>query len=126
MAAEDIVLPPLLEDDVLLRALLRKSEIEDPRSAFFIREIERDTGLSVNIKITPEQCRALFNKTYGVRSMELKDVTALDLEVIPDAPHHANIRGIPHTDDDPKRAEFLAGELLKISTLISEGLVKNR
>lgn len=55
----------------------------------------------------------------------MESVLALELAVQPDAPTHANIRGIPYTDDDPKKAEYLAGKLAEASLLISEGLVTN-
>jgi hypothetical protein len=127
MAAQGGVLRALTGEDTVLRALLRRGEVTDPRTAFLIRASERDTGLSVNYDMTPDQCRAqgAFKSTYGVRSLPVASITALNLEVVPDDPNHANIRGIPHTDDDPALAEFLAGQLLSASTLVSEGLVKN-
>jgi len=117
----------LLPIDFLLRVLLRRGELNDPRSAFLLRENEKDSGLSVNFDYTTEECRAqpCFSKTYGVRSLTVQSVLELELEVQPDEPHHANITGIPHTDDDPRRAEYLAGQLERVSTLVSEGLVKN-
>jgi hypothetical protein len=126
MAAQGAAVRVLVDGDTLLRALLRRAELDDPRTAFFIRSSERDTGLSVNFDLTPEQCRAQFGKTYGVRSLLVQFVRGLELEIVPDDTHHANLTGIPHTDDDPVRAEFLAGELLKISVLVSQGLVTNR
>jgi hypothetical protein len=127
MAAQDGSLRLLVGADTVLRTLLRNSELVDPRSAFFIRTSERNTGLSVNFDMTPEECRAqtCFNKTYGVRSLLVQLVRELNLEIVPDAAHHANVIGIPHSDDDPVKAEFLAGQLLKISDLVSQGLVKN-
>jgi hypothetical protein len=128
MAAQGGALRVLVDADTLLRALLRNSELTDPRTAFFIRNSERDTGLSVNFDLTPDDCRAqaCFEKTYGVRSLLVQSVRELDLEIVPDDAHHANVKGIPHIDDDPMRAEFLAGQLLKVSELVSEGLVRNR
>jgi hypothetical protein len=126
MAAQGAPLRVLVDAETVLRGLLRRGELDDPRTAFFIRLSERDTGLSVNFDLTPEQCRAQFKKTYGVRSLLVQFVRALELEVIPDDAHHANVTGIPHIDDDPVRAEFLAGELLKISVLVSQGLTENR
>lgn len=128
MAALDGALRILADADAVLRALLRRGELEDPVTAFFIRNSERMTGLSVNFDLTPEECRAqaCFDKTYGVRRLLVQSVRQLELEIVPDDTHHANVTGIPHVDDDPVRAEFLAGQLLKISELVSEGLVKNR
>lgn len=102
------------------------AELVDPRSAFFIRHNERDTGLSVNFDLTAAECRAQFNTTYGVRSLLVGSVRMLDLEVVPDSANHANVTGIPHKDDDPDRAEFLAGQLLRMSTLVAEGRERNR
>jgi hypothetical protein len=128
MAAQGGVPRALLDADTLLRALLRRAELEDPVTAFFIRNSERNTGLSVNFDLTADECRAqaCFEKTYGVRSLLVQSVKELMLEIVPDDAHHANVKGIPHADDDPVRAEFLAGQLLKISDLVSQGLVKNR
>lgn len=69
MAAQGGALRVLMDADTPLRALLRRAELDDPRSAFFIRPNERDTGLSVNFDFTPEECRAQFNTTYGVSSL---------------------------------------------------------
>jgi hypothetical protein len=126
MAAQGAALRVLVDEDTLLRALLRRAELDDPRSAFFIRPNERDSGLSVNFDLTPEQCRAQFDKTYGVRCLLVQSVRALELEVIPDKANHANVTGIPHTDDDPVRAEYLAGKLLEVSELVRQGLEKKR
>ena len=125
MAAQAGAVRVLMNTDVLLRALLRRAELDDPVTAFFIRSSERETGLSVTFDLTPDECRAQFEKTYGVRSLLAQSVRELDLEIVPDEPFHANVKGIPHTDDDPVRAEFLAGQLLKISDLVSQGLVKS-
>jgi hypothetical protein len=127
MAAQGEALRVLADADVLMRVLLRKGELDDPRSAFFIRDNERDTGLSVNFDMTPEECKAqaCFNKTYGVRSLLVESVKAVNLQVVPDDVNHANITGIPHKEEDPRRAEFLAGELLRVSELLLAGLQKN-
>jgi hypothetical protein len=127
MCEQAAVLGALLPNDLLLRVLLRRSELDDPRSAFFLRANEKDSGLSVNFDYTPDECRAqpCFDKTYGVRSLTVQSVQALALGVQPDEPHHANITGLPHVDDDPDRAEYLAGQLERVSTLVSAGLIKN-
>jgi hypothetical protein len=116
MAAQGAALRVLGNDDTLLRALLKRAQLDDPRTAFLIRNDERDTGLSVNFDLTPEECRAYFDTTYGIRSLLVRCVRDLQLEIVPDEPHHANVTGIPH----------LAGELSKISVLVSEGKIKTR
>lgn len=95
MAAQGEAPSSLSENDTLLRALLRRAELDDPRTAFFIRPGERNVGLSVNFAMTPEQCRSqeCFTKTYGVRSMTVQAVIGLNLQVVPDQPNHANIKG---------------------------------
>jgi hypothetical protein len=127
MPSQDESVPVLSADETLLRVLRNRAALVEPHTAFFIRDSERESGLSVNFGMTPDDCRKQrhFNQTYGVRSLILGAVTGLNLGVVPDQPNHANITGIPHRDDDPRTAEFLAGQLLKISTLVSEGLVKN-
>jgi|ERR1019366_1170284 hypothetical protein len=125
MAAPGVPLRALVNADILLRALLRRAELDDPLTAFFIRNNERDTGLSVNFDMTPDECRAQFRTSHGVRRLLVQSVRELELEVIPDDAHHANVKGIPHKDDDPNRAEFLAGQLLRMSELVSQGLVRN-
>jgi hypothetical protein len=98
MAAQGAALRVLVDADTVMRVLLRRGELDDPRTAFFVRYNERNTGLSVNFDLTPEQCRAqdCFEKTYGVRSLVVQFVKALELEIIPDDVHHANVTGIPH------------------------------
>lgn len=127
MSEQGAALPALLPQVTLLRVLLRRKELDDPRAAFFLRADEKGSGLSVNFDYTPEECRAqlCFNKTYGVRSLLVESVVQLELGVEPDEPRHANITGIPHVDDDASRAEYLAGQLENVSTLVSSGLVYN-
>jgi hypothetical protein len=99
---------------------------EELSFAFMLRLDERATGLSVNYDLTPARCQAGFNCTYGVASLTVENVTTLNLQVIPDEPHHANITGIPYKEDDPLRAEALASELASRVVLVSDVKVKNR
>lgn len=57
MAAQGAVLRVLADADTLLRVLLRSAELTDPRTAFFIRNNERDTGLSVNFDVRQKSVR---------------------------------------------------------------------
>jgi len=118
------LLPELGPDDDLLRALLNKKAVDNLPDAFLLRADERDSGLSVSIKSTAQECRALFKKTYGVARLAVSHVRELDLTVIPDEPNHANIVGIPYKDDDPERAEWLAGRLAERATIIDRGKVE--
>lgn len=115
----------LTSEDTLLRALRRSDERKELKQAFMLRQDERQSGLSVNFDCSAEQCRDQFKKSYGVVTLVVRDVNDLGLEVVPDQPHHANIHGIPHKDDDPETAEHLANSLAQRAILISDGLKKN-
>jgi hypothetical protein len=56
-----------------------------------------------------------------IRHCRLSSVTLLGLQVVPDRPKHANIKGIPYKEDDPKMAEWYASQLAKASTLVDIG-----
>src|SRR5437879_7422307 len=109
--------PPLLPEqlvgeEVLFRALRNKGQQNDKRQAFLVRTDEKDSGLSVKYNCTPDDCEnELEEKSYGVLSLIAHQVTDLGLRVVPDEPQHANIKDVPHKDDDPERAMLLAGEL---------------
>jgi hypothetical protein len=92
--------------------------------AFLLRKDETD-GLSVKYNCTPDDCEnELKEKSYGVLSLIAHQVTGLGLRVIPDEPHHANIKDIPHKHDDAERAMLLAGQLSTLAVTIREGLRK--
>jgi|SRR5271165_1483175 len=116
----------LVPHDTLLRALRNAQMARELSFAFMLRLGEKDTGLSVNFDQTPAECQAGFNCTYGVASLTVQGVTGLELQVVPDEPHHANITGIPYKEDDPVRAEFLASQLAKQAVLVSTTKVDNR
>ena len=111
----------LTGDETLYRALRTKSEQDDKLRAFLLRGDERDSGLSVNYNCTPDDCENALNKSYGVLSLAARQVTDLDLHVAPDKPTHANITGIPHQDEDPGRAFFIAGQLSGLAVTVREG-----
>ena len=56
--------------------------------------------------------------SYGVASLTVGGVTALELTVTPDDLHHALIEGIPHKDEDPLRAEQMASRLAAIAIIV--------
>jgi hypothetical protein len=124
----------LVDDETLFRALRNKAQQDDKRRAFLLRSNEKDTGLSVSYNCSPDDCEnELEKKSYGVLSMTPRQVTALnsvhqgaplDLSVVPDAPQHANIKGIPHEDDNADLAWWIAGQLSGLATTIREGLKK--
>lgn len=112
----------LIANELLLRALRSRAEQEDKRRAFLLRSNERDSGLSVRYSCTPDECENEFNKTYGVLSVTAAQVTGLDLPVVADGPTHANIKNLPHQDDDFNRAMAIAGQLSSMAVTIREGL----
>ena len=122
----------LVPQDELLRALRNAKNRDDLPSAFMLRDNEKATGLSVSFDQTAAECQAGFTCTYGVASLTVQTVadaataTELQLQVLPDEPHHANITGVPHKEDDPEKAERLASFLAGRSTLVSTTKVDNR
>lgn len=108
----------LTANELLLRALRSKAEQEDKRRAFLLRNNERDSGLSVSYNCTPDECENAFKKIYGVLSLLAQQVMALDLPVVADEPTHANIKNVPHQDDDPNRAMAIAGQLSGLAVTI--------
>ncbi len=99
----------IVREDELCRAF--RSKIDHIPDAFMLRSDERDSGLSVCFDCTPEECVATLNASYGFAILLAGGVFDLNLQVVSDAPHHANIKGIPYKEDDPPRAEFLASQL---------------
>jgi len=111
----------LLPEDNLLRVLRNRAEEEDHARAFFLRNDERDSGLSVRFHCTYEKCRADFNSSYGVLALTVQSVLEIPLPVEPDAIDHANIKEVPHKDDDELRATYLARRLSEASTIVDSG-----
>lgn len=121
-AAEFELLPC---SSIVYRALLKKRWINEDTGdvkadAFFLKEKDLPSGLSVNIAATcpPEQCAASFNKCSAVVSLHVGRVRDLGLDVVPDSETHANITGLPHGEDNLAEAERFAGLLAKQSRLI--------
>ncbi len=108
----------LVPDDLLLRALLKKAWLDSLHEAFMLRADE--DGLSVCFDCAPEECIAILNlnRTYGVASLAVNGPVALGLTVTADEPHHAVIGGVPHKEQDPVRAEWLATQLAALSAIV--------
>jgi hypothetical protein len=120
-----LALRNLQPNDDLLRALLKKSHLGSLPDAFLLRQDERDSGLSVRYDCTIEQVRLSFRRSYGVAQIKVANVTMLQLQVIPDEPTHAIIIGVPHKDDDPVKAEWIASQLAKSATIVDRGKIEN-
>jgi hypothetical protein len=125
MASQPPALRELQPQDVLLRAILSSKALDNPPDAFLLRTNEKESGLSVSFDSTPAECRALFSRTYGIFSLRVAQVTDLHLQVIPDEPNHANIKGLPYKEDNPDLAEWYAGQLAERATLVERGKVQN-
>jgi hypothetical protein len=124
MSTQPFSIRELVPADALLRALRNSKQAQDLHEAFLLRADERESGLSVNFDCTADECRSQFSKTYGVARLTVQSVRELALEVVPDRRRHANIKGIPHVEDDPLQAEWFASKLAECAKIISSGLIK--
>ena len=111
----------LRADQALLRALLSARWLDNLPDAFMLRHNERDTGLSVVYNCSVAECRARFRISYGVAELILARVLELGLQVVPDEPKHANIKGVPYKEDDPEGAEWCASRLAALATIVDRG-----
>jgi hypothetical protein len=124
---------PLPCSAIVYRALFKKGWINEDTGgvkadAFFLRERDLPSGLSVNIAATcsPQQCAANFDGCSAVASLHVGRVRDLGLDVVPDSKTHANIKGLPYREDNRAEAERFAGLLAKQSRLIRVKPVKRR
>ena len=95
--------------------------------AYLKRPTDTD-GLSVGT--TPQAVKTLLLRVKGIASLRVNDIrtiisvdtkTHLDVVLNSDNPTHGNINtGIPYLSDNRILAEFLAGELARISKLLTE------
>ncbi len=106
--------------DLLLRVLAKPKWLADLHEAFILRSNETTTGLSVCFDCTPAEAVAIsgLNRSHGVATLPVGSVTALELTVVPDEPHHANIQGLPDKELDPDRAEWLASRLAEAALIV--------
>ncbi len=90
--------------------------------AYFRRDNDTD-GLSV--ETTESSVRDSFPGLKGIAKLSVKGVrgivnpfTNTALDVVLDSPTHGNITGVPYRSQDSKTAEYLAGNLARISELV--------
>jgi hypothetical protein len=104
---------------LLLRVLAKQKWLADLHEAFILRSNET-TGLSVCFDCTPAEAVVIsgLNRSYGVATLAVGSVTALELAVVPDEPQHANIQGLPDKELDPDRAEWFASRLADIAVIV--------
>lgn len=121
----DVEIEPLPCSAIVYRALLRKRWVNEDTGmvkadAYFLREKEKNTGLSVSIARTcsPQQCANRFIECFGVASLHVGHIRDIGLDVVPDSLYHANIIGLPYREDDRDGAERFAGSLAKQSRIV--------
>jgi hypothetical protein len=115
---------------IVLRAVLKKRWLDaDGRitSTAFLRDPKHPDGLSVNVAELTDtnQWLSNFSRSFGADSLHSGRVRELGLEIgqteedLSETPQaHALITGLPLTDEDPKRAEDFATELVKRSRAV--------
>ena len=106
-------------EDVLFRVLKKKRWLEAGKlSEAFLLETG-ETGLSVCFDCQACEAPKIARlDSHGVASLSYGGVTGIDaLTVIADEVDHAEIRGMPHKQDNPAEAERIASELASISTI---------
>jgi hypothetical protein len=109
----------LKPEDSVLRVLL-KAKYLDFLDQAFIRK-DNETGLSVCFDCKPEECLSFsvnLNRSYGVASLLVGGVDGLALTIVPDALHHAEIRGMPTIEENAREAEFIATQLARMATIV--------
>lgn len=105
---------------IVYRILMNSKQMKELSEAFFLKEDELDSGLSVNWNVIPDQARDQFDKCYGVVSLHVGRVRNLNLDVVPDEPQHANITGLPYKEQFPREAERLASLLAQQARAVGE------
>lgn len=118
--------PPLASSVELYRAL-RPSWIDQDtgeilETAFQRRNLPQDQkGVSVDLAaafVLEDYAKTALKNCKGVASIIVGRVREIeDLDVLQDAATHANITGLPHIEEDPKKSEDLAGALKKRATI---------
>jgi hypothetical protein len=115
---------PLACSAIVFRAMARKNWIDRVSqrvlpAAFIRRPPPADEdGLSVNVE-SPESCASALRECFGVASLHAGRVRDMGLDVVVDAPPHANITGLPRQTDDRTQAERLASLLARDARLLS-------
>jgi hypothetical protein len=122
-----VLVTHLLCPIIVLRAVLKRKWLDHNgriTSTAFLRDPKHSDGISVNIAALTDldQWLATFSKSFGADSLHAGRIRALGLEIgqaeqdiYENPPVHALITGLPLTDEDPKLAEDLATELVRLS-----------
>jgi hypothetical protein len=122
-----VLVTHLLCPIIVLRAVLKSGWLDNDgriTSTAFLRDPKHPDGLSVNIAVftNVNQWLSAFSRSFGADSLHTGRVRVLGLEIgqaqqdcAENPPAHALIVGLPLADENPKLAEDLATELVKLS-----------
>jgi hypothetical protein len=122
-----VLVTHLLCPIIVFRAILKTAWLDENQritaNAFVHDPVRHPDGLSVNIALETnvEQWLSNFNMSYGADTLHCGRIRHLGLEVghteadLRQDVSHAVIVGLPSPDEDPKLAEDLATELVKMS-----------
>jgi hypothetical protein len=126
--------PPLDCSRIVYRAILNKRWVDSRTgslsAAVFLRRgphpetnKPRDVaGVSVNF--SAQQAERYCPNSYGACTLHVGHVRSIPtdpaLDVLQNAPDHANIVGLPAHGEDKLRADFLAGKLVEQARLLQE------
>jgi hypothetical protein len=118
---------PLECATIVFRALRRAADLDRVAKrinsgAFLRRRATDPTGLSVNYNCQARECGQDLKKRHGVATLHVGHIRSLELDVVSDAPTHANITGVPIRDESDQvsidRAERLADRLAEQARLL--------
>lgn len=115
--------PPLPDNTIVYRVVAKNGWFDQDTGellplAFKLRPDDR--GLSVNYNCTIDEAHTFLSTTFGVARLVVGAIRNIDqrLEVIPDAPKHAEILGIPHEEEDAELATYFADILASQSKVV--------
>lgn len=116
-------LEPYACEQIVFRAQLYKDWITSSgkvrKQAFY--RMNKDKG-GISVSRTPENCAdGLTEPIHGKITLHVGRVRTLGLDVIPDAPNHANIQVVPTRDENDRLARTLAEDLANMARVYSEG-----
>jgi hypothetical protein len=113
---EESVYPALANDEVVYRLARKRSWIDEDTGkllpdAFYLGPNGSDLSVLLASTCSLELAKTgagHLNKVYGVHSLVVSRIRSLGLDVVRDTDIHANIRGLPHKEDDLETATVLA------------------
>ena len=128
---------PLPCQEIVLRAILKAGWLNSDGRVnhnAFLRDPKKDSdGLSVNLGSRteiPVWLSSAFTKSWGADSLHCGWIRTLGLEVgqiekdLAEQSGHGVIDGLPFSDDAADRAEYLAGQLARMSRKVDRVIRK--